>query len=335
MSHPPLVSVCIPTYNRAGLLAGALQTVLAQTMGDFEIVVSDNASTDDTPGVVARCADHRIRYHRNARNIGGRDNWNRAFSLARGRYIAPFADDDLMLPENLAAKVQALGAHPRVGLVHSKFHLIDQRDAVVRANTNWAHGPDRLADAVESGHDVLRLMLRTCNRINLPTVLFRRECYERLGGFTDRLTLAEDWEYWMRIAAYYDVAFLARPLVQWRLHAGTLTSQYVVSHNGAMTILAVREELIAKRLILQRHLRHIPGARVIRREARQAMALRIADRAEGMLAKDGPSPEARAFLLDMCRVVPDALRSAAVLKILIKSLLGASRVSAWKRMARL
>jgi glycosyltransferase involved in cell wall biosynthesis len=285
--------------------------------------------------VVAACADPRIRYHRNPQNIGGRDNWNRAFSLARGRYIAPFADDDLMLPENLACKVQSLSAHPRVGLVHSKFHLMDHQGAVVRADTNWAHGPDRLVDAVESGRDILRLMLLTNNRINLPTVVFRRECYERLGGFTDRLTLAEDWEYWMRIAAHYDVAFLARPLVQWRLHADSLTSQYVVSSSGVMTALAIREELIAKRLILRGHLRHIPGASVIRREACRAMAARIADRAEGMLVTDGPSPAARAFVLEMCRVVPEILLSAAVLKVLVKSLVGTSRVSTWKRMAHL
>jgi hypothetical protein len=335
MSHPPLVSVCIPTYNRAGLLEEALHSVLAQTMEDYEIIVSDNASTDDTPAVVAACRDPRIRYYRNLRNVGCRDNWNRAFSLARGRYLAPFADDDLMLPQNLACKVEMLSAHPRVGLVHSKFHLIDRHGTVVRADTNWAHGPDRLADAVESGRDVLRLMLRTCNRINLPTVVFRRECYERLGGFTDRLTLAEDWEYWMRIAAHYDVAFLARPLVQWRLHANTLTSQHIVARDGAMTTLAIREELIAKRSILQGSVRHLPDARIIRHETLRAMAVRVADRAEGLLAKDGASPAARAFILEMGRVVPPILLSTAVLKILIKSLLGASRVSAWKRLARL
>jgi glycosyltransferase involved in cell wall biosynthesis len=332
MSQPPLVSVCIPTYNRAGLLAGALQSVLAQTVDDLEVIVSDNASPDDTPGVVAACTDPRLRYHRNARNIGGRANWNQAFSLARGRYIAPFPDDDLMLPENLACKVAALDAHAGAGLVHSKYHLIDQQDAVIRPDTNWGHGPDRFADAVESGRDVLRLMLRSYNRINLPTVLFRRECYERLGGFTDRLALAEDWEYWMRIAAHYDVAFLARPLVKWRLHNGSLTNQHVYTRAGVMTPLAIREELIAKRLILRGHVAHLPGASTLRREAYHAMACRIVQRAEGMLAKDGPSPEARAFALDMCRAVPEVLGCADVWKILLKSVLGTRRVSSLKHL---
>jgi hypothetical protein len=67
-------------------------------------------------------------------------------------------------------------------------------------------------------------MLLTYNIINAPAVLFRRECYDRLGGFTDQLDLTSDWEYWMRIAVFYDVAFLAKPLILWRIHGESRTS---------------------------------------------------------------------------------------------------------------
>src|SRR5262244_3089429 len=84
----PTVSVCIPTYNRAKLLRQAIGSVLEQTFQDFEIIVYDNASTDDTAAVAESFSEERIRYFRNTRNLGHRENWKRCFRAARGDYIA-------------------------------------------------------------------------------------------------------------------------------------------------------------------------------------------------------------------------------------------------------
>jgi glycosyltransferase involved in cell wall biosynthesis len=191
-SLEPAVSVCIPAYNRAKLLRELMESVLAQTFQNLELIVCDNASEDHTESVVRSFSDKRIRYFRSPQNLGHRENWNRCLRLARGNYIAILPDDDMMLPENLARKVEALLCSPQVGLVHSKHHLIDEEGRIIKYDTNWDHGPDRIVDVLEGRAGLLTAFLNT---INLPTVLFRRACYEKLGGFSDRIKFAYDWEY--------------------------------------------------------------------------------------------------------------------------------------------
>ena len=111
---PPRVTIALPTYNRAALLRGAIESVLAQTCADFEIFISDNASTDNTAEVVASYQDPRIRYHRHAVNLGITRNWQFAVNAARTAFVAPLADDDLYLPEHLAAALAALEQYPSV-----------------------------------------------------------------------------------------------------------------------------------------------------------------------------------------------------------------------------
>lgn len=326
----PKVSVCIPTYNRANLLAEAVDSVVAQTFTDFELVISDNASEDDTSSVVSSYRDARIRYVRNERNRGHRENWNQCLRLARGEYITILPDDDLMMPENLAAKVAILSKHPTVGLVHSKYHLIDGQGRIVKCNTNEGHGEDRTTDAFEEGQDVLTSMLLSYNMINAPTVLFRRECYEKLGGFAKRLSLAFDWEYWMRIAVYYDVAFVAQPLIKWRIHPGSLTTQNIHIDGETLTITALREELAAKRLILKQHSHAIENASDLKKLLWVERISRIVDRGERMLGDGGPNKEVRKFVTEMCRVFPEILMEKHIWKIFVKSMLSRQMVEMLK-----
>lgn len=331
----PAVSVCIPTYNRANLLAEAVDSVLSQTFRGFELVISDNASGDDTPSVVRSYRDPRIRYVRNERNVGHKENWNQCLRLARGDYVNILPDDDLMMPENLAAKVAILSQHPNVGLVHSKYHLIDEQGQIVKHNTNERHGPDRVCDAFEDGQEVLASMLLTFNTINAPTVLFRRECYERLGGFTDRLELAFDWEYWMRIAVYYDVAFLAQPLIKWRIHSESLTAQNIYTDGNLLTTRALREEVAAKRLIVENHLHAIRDGRSLKKRVKRERISRIIGRAKAMLGDGGPDEEVRRFLLEMVAVFPEILFAKETWKVFLKSIMSRPTIEALKRVSPL
>jgi teichuronic acid biosynthesis glycosyltransferase TuaG len=122
----PLVSVVMPTYNRRALLEASIDSVLAQILDDFELVIVDDASTDGTAEVLAREArkDPRIRVMRAAVNGGCDAARNLAMSSARGRYLA-FLDDDLFLPERLERAVVRLEAEPGFGAVFSRFGFID------------------------------------------------------------------------------------------------------------------------------------------------------------------------------------------------------------------
>jgi glycosyltransferase involved in cell wall biosynthesis len=108
----PRVTVVIPTYNRAHYLCEAIQSALNQSYTDFEIVVADNASTDNTAEVVAGFKDPRIRYYRHHTNIGMTLNWQFTFSQASTEFVAALPDDDLHLPDHLATAIEALDKHP-------------------------------------------------------------------------------------------------------------------------------------------------------------------------------------------------------------------------------
>jgi glycosyltransferase involved in cell wall biosynthesis len=311
----PKVSVCIPTYNRAGMLKEAVEAVLAQTFTDFELIVSDNASTDGTESVVRSFDDPRIRYVKNERNIGHRENWNQCLSLARGEYIALIPDDDQMMPDNLDAKVDMLTRHPNVGLVHSKYHVIDEHGDITQRNVN--RGPQRHEDAVERGYDLLTTLLQD-NAIHESTVMFRRACYTRLGGFSRELVCVFDYEYWMRLAAYYDVGFVAKPLVEWRQHSGSLTISSF-SSGGTPSESFCFDMWKAVALIARHHTKAAPNRRLLRTIARW----RIIGDAHGYASRrlSGQRNKVRALVLSLCLAYPEILLEKPGWAILIESFL--------------
>lgn len=312
------VSVCIPTCNRAQLLREAIDSVLNQTFPDFELIVSDNASSDNTRSAVHSFRDPRIRYVGHEVNIGPVGNFNHCLALAKGAYVTLFHDDDRMLPENLQRKVRALEKHPRAGLVHSAFQVIDgQGNVMERPNSPGKPAP---VDTVEAGRDFLVRSLLRGNKVNPPSVMLRRECYSLLGGFTDRVSFTTDYEYWMRIALDYDVVFLATPLLQYREHANWGTSRYMRCVNGSVvpTLRAVEEEFLARQIILRRSKERLEDWRRIRnlvhaRELQQLDEL-LYEPAEGQFSDPGE----RKALLRICRRRPSLFLKKPVLRFLLK-----------------
>ena len=285
----PLVSVCIPTYNRAHMLKECIQSVLTQSMSNFELIISDNASQDSTESVVKSLPDVRIKYYKNNINIGARENWQQCLVLSQGDYITIIPDDDMMLPDSLESRAEILYSHPNVGFVHAKFHAIDANGQIIKYDTNWMHGPDRDADAVESR---IGLLISNSNTINAATVMFKRECYTRLGGFSDELEFAFDSEYWMRIAVYYEAAFIAKPLAMWRVHSQT----YTAMHIGTNRILRFKEDIIVKKIIADRHVKVLKDGRKIGRLIWQQMAERLGND----INKIGTQGKKKSYVLLYC-----------------------------------
>ena len=136
------MSVCIPTRNRMEMLREAIESVLVQTFDDFELIISDNASTDRTEDVVGAFHDGRIRYVKLERDVGAIGNFNHCLGMARGRYVCILNDDDWMLPENLLQKARALDRHAGVGFVYSHYHLVDDRRRRIMFHPNFSQ-PER------------------------------------------------------------------------------------------------------------------------------------------------------------------------------------------------
>lgn len=209
----PKVSVCIPTYNRAHYIGKTIQSILNQTFSDFELVIVDNASADNTEEVVRNFIekDNRLRYYKNAENIGLFPNFNRAIELARGDYIAIFHDDDLYHRTILEKEVALLDAHNNIGFVDTGAYEIDE-------------GGNKIGtllyerQTITSGIDfILNTLKASFCPINCPSVMVRRECYEKAGYFTDNFPSA-DYDMWLRICEFFDVGTIHELLYFSRRH---------------------------------------------------------------------------------------------------------------------
>ncbi len=218
---PPRVSVCIPTYQGAGTIAAAIDSVLEQTFGDFELIVVDDGSTDDTQAVVASRADPRLDYLRNDHNLGPQGNWNRCLALARGDYIKLLPHDDLLHPHCLARQAKVLDDDraARLALVFSARDVIGPSGRVLLRARGF---PGAGVGPLPRG-EVIRLCLRRgTNLIGEPgAVLFRRELAQRVGGFDMRHPYVIDLEYWLRLLEHGKAWYCPEALASFRVWRGS------------------------------------------------------------------------------------------------------------------
>jgi glycosyltransferase involved in cell wall biosynthesis len=198
-SATPRVSVGLPVYNGERYLREAIDAVLGQTVGDLELVISDNASTDDTELICREyvAADPRVRYYRNDRNRGAARNFNRVFDLARGEYFKWAAVDDLIAPDNVARCVDALERHPRAVLAYTLATHIDADGHTF--SSNGLLGPVGVSgDRVTRFKRLLGRFSRDLG-VSAPMILFgtyRRDALAKvrpMGGYfaSDLVLLAE------------------------------------------------------------------------------------------------------------------------------------------------
>jgi glycosyltransferase involved in cell wall biosynthesis len=293
----PRVSVCVPVYNGSAYIGACLESVLAQTFDDFELIVCDNCSTDDTEEVVRRYADPRIRYVRNPQNLGLVGNANRCLALASGEYVCIFHHDDVMLPENLARKVACLDAHPDVGFVHSNILLIDQVGTLL-ATHSWAE--DSWRDDVERGASLFRrfvMNMPSSSLIFIGAVLARKSAYDTVGGFSPELPHCNDGEMWMRMLLFFDVACIGEPLVQYRTHPSSTSGSW-----GAYDSFPyLREHHEAVRLVFERYATHIPDRRRLLNAVAKKFASRAVTMAWAELAR-GNAGSSRSMLAEAFRM---------------------------------
>lgn len=218
----PKVSVIIPTYNRARHLQRAIRSVLDQTFQDFEIIVVDDASIDDTPDIIKAFQDPRMRYFRHQSNRKEAGSRNTGVQNSVGKYIAFLDDDDTWLPQKLALQVNLLDISPlKVGAVYTSFLKVD-------ALTGRIIGPW----SAEKRGNVLRA-LSELNWIGIPsTVLVRRECFEKVGLFDEQVEFGLDYDMWIRIAQSYEFECLAEPLALRALNHDRLSTDFALVLKG-------------------------------------------------------------------------------------------------------
>ena len=210
------VSVIMPVYNGGTYIREALQSALNQTYADFELLVVDDGSTDDTRAQAQLSGDPRVRVLTQV-NQGSYVARNTGIANTSGELIAFLDSDDVWEPDKLEKQVAYVDTHPEVGLLHTSVSLIDAQGRPA-ANPIYAHAkPD------------VWLEMLTYNEYYLirsgSTPLIRRSCFEKVGVFDDR-PLAEDWATYTRVARHFGVAAIPEPLVRYRQHGGNITKNY-------------------------------------------------------------------------------------------------------------
>ncbi|HEV2293545.1 MAG TPA: glycosyltransferase family A protein [Tepidisphaeraceae bacterium] len=277
----PAVTVLIPTYNRADLLPRAIDGVLAQTFADFDILVVDDGSTDDTPGVVARYAqrDPRVKYLRQPHNAGVGAARNRGLREARGEFVAFLDSDDEWMPQKLALQMAQFAQLPEeVGLIYTGVETVSD-------------GGMRTIDRPAHRGDVYPIML--CRNVlhGAPSGgVIRRNVIATAGFFDEDMPAIEDYDYWLRVTRFFKVDYIDAPLIR-----------YHDPRTADRRSLSVPANLAAREWLYRKHkaeMRRVGAANTFLRESiRRALAAprpdvwaarRIAARA----LVDGPSREA-------------------------------------------
>lgn len=221
----PKVSVIIPAYQDAEHIGAAVDSALAQTYPDREVIVVDDGSTDDTLRVLSAYGDAiRVISQPNrgpsaARNLG--------IQQAQGEWVAFLDADDVWLPEKLALQMPLFQKGNGVGLVCSDTYFVDSLG--LRPRTGF------MDNSPCSGR-VLKTIF-TASFIPTSTVVVRKACLDQVGGFDGSLRACEDLDLWLRIAAEWEIDFVPEPLAHYRISEGQLSSQRVNMLKGLVTVL--------------------------------------------------------------------------------------------------
>ncbi len=203
--NKPKVSVVIPTYNRAHMLSKSLNSVLNQTYQNFEVIIVDDGSSDNTEEVIRsfQKVDKRIVYIKHEKNKGQSAAENSGIKLAEGEYIAFQDSDDEWLPEKLEKQIRLIEkSDSDLGVVYTGFLRIMGNKKV------YVPGP-----WVKQKDGYIYNELLKGNFVGTPTILARKECFQRLGLFDERLKALQDWDLVLRFSKFYKFAFIDEPLV--------------------------------------------------------------------------------------------------------------------------
>jgi glycosyltransferase involved in cell wall biosynthesis len=205
----PHVSICLLTYNRAALLPGTLDSLLAQTHVDFELIVNDDRSPDNTEDICREYMrrDPRIRYFKNAVNLRYAGNQNAAVLRATSDYVAIVHDGDIYRPDLIEKWTRALVKQPGAALVFNALESMDENGRVVRVHRH-PYGP------LVPGRELFDDMIRRPDSPIFGIVMVRKPCVLTVGPFDPRISTLADIDMWLRLLLRYDAAYIAEPLLR-------------------------------------------------------------------------------------------------------------------------
>ena len=236
----PRISVLLPVFQSADYIGEAIDSVLAQDFQDWELVISDNSSTDSTVEIIKGYSDPRIRLFQQEQNLGSGPNWNFCCKRARGEFACVLGADDAFLPTHLSRKLSFFENSPNVSFVHGSAHFVGPKGEPIREfNPPFAE--------ITSAESFLRKNWGA-NFVNAHTTLFRLwDKAGRLNAFDSRYLLLMDWQLWNRLALQSETVLCdLTPSIRYRVHPQSTTSQKMRSFEWSLEAIRLQHELLVE-----------------------------------------------------------------------------------------
>lgn len=226
-----LMSIGIPTYNNADYIGETIESILAQSYENLELVIVDDNSTDNTYEVISAYEekDRRVRVYKNETNLGMSGNWNRCLELTRGEYLKLVCADDLLSKDMVAREIAVLEEHPEVVMVSSDTRLVD-------LNGNYRGWYRRYKKrGLVDGFEVIRKGFFSQDLFGAPQAnTFRRSTFEKIGGFSSEFHYIVDYDFFVNVAKMGKIYIIHEPLNYFRVRGDSNTGQ-VMGENKEKT----------------------------------------------------------------------------------------------------
>lgn len=317
----PKISVCLTTYNGAAYVAETIEKALAQDYDDFELLISDNGSTDKTVEICHSFTSPRIRFFSFTDGRGQAANTNFCVSQARGEFVALLCHDDYHEQSFLSRMAAALDSNRDVGLVYCAAKIISPEGTAMGVNRTNSH------DFTESGKALIRRLLLDGCVVNPSGNLFRRSLWDSVGGFSDKIVWGVDRHLWIRLAIGCSVSFIADTLVAFRDHPMSGTARVMLSGGNSRDEVWLLEDAISRMPADWTDLRDL------RDEGLRSIAHRTWCIAE-QLSMQGFREAARAQLRSAAGVAPSIMLESRFMALWATTFFGygwLKRLRDWKR----
>ena len=261
----PKVSIVLPNYNYARYLDERIQSLINQTYKDFELIILDDASSDNSLEIINKyTGDPRVKTKFYSENSGlPYKRWNDGANLAQGEYLLIAGADDTCHPTLLEKLVEKLDNNPSVGIVFCQSWEVDSDGKIIRSMKEWTDdlNQERWAeDFVDNGKNEYQYLLFKNTIPNASAVLMRYRIFSESGKFDPQIRLTADWMLWAKMLLISDIAFVAEPLNNFRTHQNTVRSTTKVGlfiEESSKTIRCITQNTQVQQKTLEKAADHI------------------------------------------------------------------------------
>ena len=222
-SNLPLITVLMPVYNGIKYLGEAIQSILNQTFQNFEFIIIDDGSTDDSVKIIKSYDDNRIRLVENKNNLGQSETLNKGLSLTRGNYIARMDQDDISMPERLKKQFEFMENNLDIDVCGSWLQLMGKYDGIVE---------------LETDSERIKINLLTNQNLAHPAVMIRKDTLVKYDlNYNPTFTISNDYDLWIRMFEYCSFANLPEPLLKFRMHDNQYSKMLWKQNNAETNII--------------------------------------------------------------------------------------------------